>query len=233
MSSLSSSLPFLLARHLADTANSTIINGVNVHDNDGYTDGYTASSQTPSTFNSTVFWCVNAFILCMLVTACLSCRYGSKYLLILTRQASDHHARQNSDLAFIRHQLAREAARAAASKESPARRKQRVMDSFRRCQVTMVRTIEYVWECIRQLRPFSFVLLEVRKRLESGRDRTALYPTVVFVWWLGRARRKGICFGGLRNEKRNLDGMDSISLYQFFLLFLIIHHDRWSSKRTF
>jgi hypothetical protein len=50
-----------------------------------------------SSWNPTVFWSVNAFILFMLLAACLSCRYGGKYLLIITRQAADHNARQNSD----------------------------------------------------------------------------------------------------------------------------------------
>jgi hypothetical protein len=48
-------------------------------------------------------------------------------------------SRTNSDQAFMRNQLAREARAAAAAKESPAKRKKRVQDSFRRCQVTMVR----------------------------------------------------------------------------------------------
>lgn len=130
---LSSSLPFLLlACHLAEAANNnTSTSSDNANDN---------SSSPSSSFNPTVFWTVNAFILCLLLAACCSCRYGGKYLGVIIQNMTrhDHHARQNSDLAFIRHQLAREAARAAAKQESPEIRKKRVLDSFRRCGVTMV-----------------------------------------------------------------------------------------------
>jgi hypothetical protein len=97
-----------------------------------------AAAAAAASFNPAVFWSVNAFLLCMLLATCWSCRYGKKYLMIITRHSIDHNARHNSDLAFLRHQLAREAARAEQNTESPEQRKQNVLDSFRRCQVTMV-----------------------------------------------------------------------------------------------
>jgi hypothetical protein len=59
-------------------------------------------------------------------------------LSIISRHSADHNAQQNSDLAFLRQQLAREAARAEHNTETPEKRKQNVLDSFKRCQVTMV-----------------------------------------------------------------------------------------------
>jgi hypothetical protein len=134
MTSLSSSLPFILARHLAETA----ANNETAQDGDGI-DSDPDCATTASSFNPTVFWSVNAFIFFMLLVACLSCRYGNKFFQLLMFSQSDHRARTNSDLAFVRHQMARDARAAAAAKETPARRKQRLLDSFRRCQVAMVR----------------------------------------------------------------------------------------------
>ena len=82
-------------------------------------------------FDPKVFWSVNALIFCIIVGSCIWYRKFGHLML------SDQ-GRNASDLAFRQSVLEREQRRLERKRDSPEKRRKRLMQSFQRQSVSMV-----------------------------------------------------------------------------------------------
>ena len=89
-------------------------------------------------FDPKVFWPVNAFIFLLIIGACIWCWWcgGKAYFFY---GGSNPESRQRSDLAYQQTVLARQQRREERRRDTPEKRKKRLIECFRRCQVSMVR----------------------------------------------------------------------------------------------
>ena len=94
-----------------------------------------AGSSGETDFDRNVFWGVNGFLLLMLVTMGVWCCFCKKDWLI-----NPHERRARSDEAFQRRVRERHERYKASKIVTPEQRRQRLLDSFMRHGVTMVRT---------------------------------------------------------------------------------------------
>ena len=82
-------------------------------------------------FDPKVFWSVNALIFCIIVGSCIwYCKFGSLLLTEQSRNASDEAYRQTV--------LERRQRRLERKRDSPEKRRKRLMQSFQRQSVSMV-----------------------------------------------------------------------------------------------
>ena len=91
-----------------------------------------ASSSGDTAFDPKVFWSVNALIFCLVVVSCAwyCCFGGHVYLTELGRINSDEAYRQNV--------LERRQRQIEARRDSPEKRRRRLLQSFQRTSVSMV-----------------------------------------------------------------------------------------------
>lgn len=88
------------------------------------------------TFDPTVFWCVNAFILVLFVATILCCCYGKKEWMFQNAE----ERRRASDEAYRQSVLERQRRQQEATLETPAQRTKNLLESFALNKVQMVRT---------------------------------------------------------------------------------------------
>jgi hypothetical protein len=92
-----------------------------------------SSADDGAAFDPKVFWSVNALIFCIVVVSCswYCCFGGQVYLTELSRA--------NSDEAYRQTVLERRQRRLEARRDSPEKRRRRLLQSFQRTSVSMVR----------------------------------------------------------------------------------------------
>lgn len=111
-------------------------------------------------FNTSLFWCVNVFLMLAMVVACACCYCcGNKTTMHLVGFDAEQR-RQESDRVYQRRVQERLEQQAALKVESPEKRKQKLVKSFQRHKVQMVRVLllyacvcvptERSWECCRR-----------------------------------------------------------------------------------
>lgn len=89
------------------------------------------SNDGSASFDPKVFWSVNALIVCIIVGSCVwYCKYGS---FLLTEQG-----RNTSDEAFRQAVRERQQRQLERKRDSPEKRRKRLMQSFKRQSVSMV-----------------------------------------------------------------------------------------------
>ena len=88
-------------------------------------------------FDPKVFWSVNALIFCIIVGSLVwFCCFGGHKILLL-----QEGNRTNSDEAFRQAVLERQQRKEAAKRESPEKRRKRLLQSFQRHSVSMVSSL--------------------------------------------------------------------------------------------
>lgn len=94
-----------------------------------------------SGFNYVAFWVINSIILVIILALALwCCKLGGADFVV--RCADRVVNTGNSDLEYARRVLERQRQKEEKEKESPEERKARLLESFQRCNSTMVGSIE-------------------------------------------------------------------------------------------
>jgi hypothetical protein len=109
---------------------------------------YTGDEITTSEFDPKVFWAVNGLLFFMMAAMAVWCCFGKKDWL-----TSAHRRRVETDETFQRVLRERHELQEARKVDSPAKRKEKLLQSFRRHQVQMVRMLLYY--------PISYFLLSL------------------------------------------------------------------------
>jgi hypothetical protein len=90
-------------------------------------------------FDSFLFWSVNAFLLLTMVVVCLFCYCGGNKTTMQLVGLNTDQRRQESDRAYQQQVQRRLEQQAARKVECPEKRKQKLLKSFQRHKVQMVR----------------------------------------------------------------------------------------------
>jgi hypothetical protein len=117
--------------------NTTFTNTTGHGDENGV-DFSTDDEITSSEFDPRVFWAVNGLLFFMMATMAVWCCFGKKDWL-----TNAHRRRAETDETFQRGLRERHERKEALKVDSPAKRKEKLLQSFRRHQVQMVRMLLY------------------------------------------------------------------------------------------
>jgi hypothetical protein len=91
--------------------------------------------------DSFLFWSVNAFLLLTMIVACLFCYCGGNKMTMQLVGLNADQRRQESDRAYQQQVQQRLEEQAARKVECPEKRKQKLLKSFQRHKVQMVRVV--------------------------------------------------------------------------------------------
>jgi hypothetical protein len=90
-------------------------------------------------FSPAVFWSVNAFLLFVLLAVCSYCWCCGGFQRFVRASSSSEQQRVSSDVQYRMNVLRRQQEREDAKKETPEERKEKLLQSFQRLHVSMVR----------------------------------------------------------------------------------------------